>query len=169
MDGGSVAGVGFAASRPPRAVVAGSDATELFDFLEEVLDQVAPFVHFPVIQDCSSSTGIGRDNGQRASLVQLRPEPVTVKGLIADQRLQGDASNQRCRTDTVVPLARQQNEAHEIAERIDQRDDFRRQIAARLADGLIFSPPFAPVPCRWTLTMVPSTSPYSKSGSCDNS
>src|SRR5512134_3983236 len=62
-------------------------------------------------------------------------------------------------------LARQQNEAHEIAERIDESHDLGRQTAARLANGLIFSPPFAPVPCRWTLMMVPSTSPYSKSGS----
>jgi len=122
MDGGLVAGVGF--------VVARGDATELFDFLEEVLDQVAPFVHFPVIWDCSGSTGIGRDDGQRASLVQLSPEPVTVKGLIADQRVEGDATKQRCHADTVVPLARQQNEAHEIAERIDERDDLGRQTAA---------------------------------------
>src|SRR5512134_2092428 len=161
MDGGSVAGVGF--------VVARGDATELFDFLEEVLDQVAPFVHLAIIRNFSGSTGIGRDDGQRASLVQLSPEPVAVKGLIANQRVEGDATKQRRHTDTVVPLARQQNEAHEIAERIDQRHDLGRQTAARLADGLIFSPPFAPVPCRWTLTMVPSTSPYSKSGSCDNS
>src|SRR5512134_1937616 len=139
MDGGSVAGVGF--------VVAGGDAAELFDFLEEVLDQVAPIVHLAVIRNCSGSTGIGRDDGQRAK---------------------GDATKQRRHADTVVPLAWQQNEAHEITERIDQRHDLGRQTAARLADGLIFSPPFAPVPCRWTLTMVPSTSPYSKSGSCDN-
>jgi hypothetical protein len=49
-----------------------------------------------------------------------------------------------------VPLARQQHEAHQIAERVDERCNLRRQAAARLADGLILSPPFAPVPCWWT-------------------
>jgi hypothetical protein len=46
-----------------------------------------------------------------------------------------------------VPLARQQHEADQIAERVDERRNLRGQAAARLADGLILSPPFAPVPC----------------------
>jgi hypothetical protein len=47
-----------------------------------------------------------------------------------------------------MTLARQQNKARQIAQGIDQKNDFRRQAAARFADGLILSPPFAPVPCR---------------------
>jgi hypothetical protein len=46
-----------------------------------------------------------------------------------------------------VALAWQKNEAGEIAERVDKRHDLGGQAAARLADGLILSPPFAPVPC----------------------
>jgi hypothetical protein len=46
-----------------------------------------------------------------------------------------------------VTLTRQQHEADQIAERIDERRNLRRQAAARFADGLILSPPFAPVPC----------------------
>jgi hypothetical protein len=46
-----------------------------------------------------------------------------------------------------VTLARQEHEAEQIAEGIDKRGNLRRQAAARLADGLILSPPFAPVPC----------------------
>jgi hypothetical protein len=46
-----------------------------------------------------------------------------------------------------MPLAGQQHEADQIAERIDDHRDLRRQAAARFADGLILSPPFAPVPC----------------------
>ena len=52
--------------------------------------------------------------------------------------------------------------------RIDQGQDFRRQTAAALADRLIFGPPFAPCPWRWTRTIVPSTMTYSRSGSVDN-
>jgi len=46
-----------------------------------------------------------------------------------------------------LPLAWQEHEADEIAERIYDDRDLRRQAAARFADGLILSPPFAPVPC----------------------
>jgi len=47
----------------------------------------------------------------------------------------------------VVPLARQQHEAGQIAERIDQRHNLDGQAAARSANGLILRPPFAPAPC----------------------
>ena len=54
--------------------------------------------------------------------------------------------NERRNTDRIVAMARQQDEAHEIAERIGHREDFGRPAAFRLADGLILSPPFAPWP-----------------------
>jgi hypothetical protein len=46
-----------------------------------------------------------------------------------------------------MTLPRQEHETQQIAERIDQRRNLGRQAAARLANGLILSPPFAPVPC----------------------
>ena len=46
-----------------------------------------------------------------------------------------------------MPLARQEHEADHIAERIYDHRDLRRQAATRFANGLILSPPFAPVPC----------------------
>jgi hypothetical protein len=65
-------------------------------------------------------------------------------------------------------LPGQQNEANKISQRIDQRDDLRRQPAARTPDRLTISPPLAPAPCWWTRTIVPSIMAYSKSGSPDN-
>jgi hypothetical protein len=47
-----------------------------------------------------------------------------------------------------VALSRQQNEAHQIAERVGKRQNLRRQAASRFADGLALSPPFAPWPWR---------------------
>jgi hypothetical protein len=44
-----------------------------------------------------------------------------------------------------MALARQEHEAHEVSQRIDQRDDLGRQPAARATDGLMVSPPFAPL------------------------
>src|SRR5207344_865163 len=73
--------------------------------------------------------------------------------------------DQRPDTDAIVALAGQKHEANEIAEGVDQGHDFGGQAATRAAYGLILSPPFAPVPCWWTRTSVPSMRTYSKSGS----
>ncbi len=45
----------------------------------------------------------------------------------------------------VVGLSGQKKETHKVSERIDQRDNLRRQPATRTPDGVILSPPFAPV------------------------
>jgi hypothetical protein len=44
-----------------------------------------------------------------------------------------------------VALAGQQDEAHQIAEGIDEGDDLGGQAAARAADRLILGPPLAPL------------------------
>jgi hypothetical protein len=49
---------------------------------------------------------------------------------------------QRLGADAVVALAREQDESRQIAQGIDKRHDLGRQSAARLADGLILSPPY---------------------------
>jgi len=67
----------------------------------------------------------------------------------------------------IKAMAGQQNEAHQIAERIGEGEDFGRQAAFGAADGLALSPPFAPWPWRWTLTMVASTMANSMSGSSE--
>ena len=76
-----------------------------------------------------------------------RSQPASVKSLVADQRQAMDAGHESLETGDVMPLAGQEHEADQIAERIDDHCDLRRQAAARFADGLILSPPFAPVPC----------------------
>src|SRR5216684_1266933 len=67
----------------------------------------------------------------------------------------------------IEALSRQQDESDEVAERIGEGQDLGRHAALGLADGLALSPPFAPCPWRWTLTMVASTMAYSMSGSSE--
>src|SRR5215210_3071038 len=64
-------------------------------------------------------------------------------------------------------MAGQENEAHEIAKPVGEGEDFGRHAALGAADGLALSPPFAPCPWRWTLTIVASTMAYSMSGSSE--
>src|SRR4030095_11378639 len=61
----------------------------------------------------------------------------------------------------------QEHKAHEVAERVGERQDLGGQATFGAADGLAVRPPFAPCPWRWTLTMVASTRAYSRSGSSE--
>src|ERR671917_778494 len=159
MDGGGVAGVGF--------VVAGGDGPELLQLGEGVLDEVAPAVHVAVEADGGLAVGLRRDHRGGAAIVKPCSEPVRVERFVAEQSAEGDALDQRLHADAVVALAGQQDEAHRIAEGVDEGDDLGRQPAARAADGLISSPPFAPLAFWCAATMVPSIRAYSKSGSAD--
>ena len=109
---------------------------------------------------------LGNDNASPA-LIKLTVQPVAVKSLVGEQVVECDAVNKRRHTNRIEPVTGQEYEAHEIAKRISQREDFGRPAAFRLADGLIFSPPFAPCPWRCTLTIVASTMAYSMSGSSE--
>jgi hypothetical protein len=46
-----------------------------------------------------------------------------VEGLVGDERADRDAGEKRLDADAVVPLAGQQDEARQIAQRIDKSDD----------------------------------------------
>ena len=70
-------------------------------------------------------------------------------------------------TGAVVTLARQKDEAHQIAERVDQRHDLGGQSATRLAYGLIFESPFCAGAMLVDPDEVASMRTYSKSGSSD--
>jgi hypothetical protein len=129
-------------------VVSGGDATELLDPLEEVLDEMPPFVHLGVVWDWRFAVGLRRDDGNSAAFVERGAQGVVVERLVSDQGVEIDASDQWLDADAVVTLAWEQNEARQIAQRIDEGDDLGGQSAARPADGLILSPPFAPAPCR---------------------
>ena len=157
MDHGTEAVIGL--------VVARGNAPEFFELAEEVFDEMAPAIHVKVARDGARSVGLGRDHGCRAALIEFGTQPIHVEGPVGQQRREIEVLDERCHPDAVVALARQEHEAHQIAERIDECHDLGRQAAARAPDGLRLSPPLAPLPCWWTRTMVPSISAYSKSGS----
>jgi hypothetical protein len=106
----------------------------------------------------AGTAGLRRDEGAGAPPIELGAQPIIVEGLVAEQSVDPDA---------VVALAGQKNEAYEIAERVDHCDDLGGQATSRPANGLISSLPFAPMPCWWTRTIVPSMVAYSKCGSPD--
>lgn len=126
----------------------GGNAAELLQALEEAFDQVPPLVDFGIVGNDRLSIGLRRDDGERASLVQLSANGANVERLVGEKRREIDACNQRLYADAVMTLAKKEGKAHQVAQRIDERHHLGSQAAARFADGLILSPPFAPVACR---------------------
>lgn len=91
---------------------------------EEVLDQVAPFVHFVIMRDAPGPVGLGRDDRCGPAFIEVGAQPVVVEGFVADERRKIEAGDQRLNTDAVVTLTGQKDEANEIAESVDQGHDF---------------------------------------------
>src|SRR3954464_5477258 len=148
-------------------VGAQGDALELLQLAEEVLDQVPPFVHLAVNLERGRAAWMLGDDHLGAALVQVRDDVVADESGIADQRAECDPVDERRHADRVEPLPWQEHKAHQITERVGERQDFGGQAAFGAANSLALRPPFAPCPCRWTLTMVASTRAYSRSGSSE--
>src|SRR5665213_490126 len=128
---------------------------------------MAPFIEFGVERERQSASGMLGNDDLCAALVQVCDDRVAIKGFVGDQSAEGETLDQRCDANSVEAVARQQDEAYEVAERVGESEDFGRHAAFGAPDGLALSPPFAPCPWRWTLTMVASTMAYSMSGSSE--
>src|ERR1700676_3447272 len=128
------------------------DTLELLELAEEVLDQMAPFVHLGVDLEWGGAARMLRNHDLGAALVEVGDDVVAVEGLVGDQGAERDPLDQRRDADSIEALSRQQDESDEVAQGIGEGQDFGRHAALGLADGLA-----APCPWRWTLTMVAST------------
>ena len=138
MDHGRKAGVGF--------VAAHGYAFELLEFAEEILDEMAPAIDFGVDGKRIRALWTLGDDDCGAALVELSDNPVGIERFVGDQRIELDALDQRGDTDRVMSLAGQQHEAHQIAQRVGQRQNLGRQAASGFADRLTLSPPLEPWP-----------------------
>ncbi len=96
MDGGSESHVGF--------VVTGGDSPEYYDFLEQILGQVVPFVHLLIIGNFFAPTGVEQDSRQYAALVWLDTQPGVVKGALAGEYARPEAAQQRFSDEPLVAL-----------------------------------------------------------------
>src|SRR3954454_15002501 len=122
---------------------------------------MAPFVHLGVDLQRSGAARMLRDHDRGAAPVEIGDNVIAVEGHVGDQGAEFDALDQRRDPDYVEALSGEQHEADEIAQSVGEGQDFGRHAAPGAADGLARSPPFAPCPWRWTLTMVASTMAYS--------
>lgn len=130
---------------------------------------MSPFVHLAVdSQECLSIGALRYTNG-RAARIHLFDDPIAVERLVGQECVKRQALDQWRDAHGVTAVARQKDEPHEVAEGVGKRQYLSRPAAFRLTYSLTESPPFAPCPARWTLTMVPSIIAISMSGWSDKS
>lgn len=133
-------------------VVAGCDASEVFEAAEHALNDVAAFVSILVVTMRMFACRIGRDHRFDTPPGEFIAQAVGVIGSVGQQasRMAHHADQAAC-TDQIVRVARCDEEGDRTADLVGQRMDFGCLAAARPADGVVERPPFAPAAERWAL------------------
>jgi hypothetical protein len=103
IDHGREAAVGF--------VGAYGDALELFEFAEEVLDEMAPFVHLEIDIEGFASPWMLGDDGFRAAHIEVLDDAVGVEGLVGNQGVKLQAFDEWRKANSVEALSRQEDES----------------------------------------------------------
>ena len=110
MDHGLEALIGFAGSH--------GNTLELFEFAEEILDQVPPFVNLQVNWDGLCASWVLRYDDFGTSIIEVGDDVIAVERFVSEQSPELDAVNQWRNADAVEAVAWHQVEAHEIAQSI---------------------------------------------------
>lgn len=109
-----------------------------------------------------------RDDRGYILLIESRSQPVGIESAVGEQVIGAEAFDQIRHGAQVMRLPGHQPEIDEVTQAVGQRQYLGGDTTARAAYGLAESPPLAPWPERWTLTIEPSIIAYSRSGSDDN-
>lgn len=127
-----------------------------------------PFVCFLVEGRGETPVRFRRDDRGYVLLIESRSQPVGIESAVGKQVVGAETLDQIWHGPQVMCLPGHQPEVNEVAQTVGQRQYFCGDTAARASYRLAKSPPLAPWPERWTLTMEPSIIAYSRSGAEDN-
>ncbi len=95
-------------------VVTGRDAAELFELIEEALDDVALLVEFGVVRPFEGAVSFRRNDDLAADLHDPVAQVISVVALVGDDGLCGEALDQFVGKGDVVALPRRADQAHRI-------------------------------------------------------
>ena len=128
--------------------IARGDAPELFEFVEEPLDQVALGIEREVAATRRLAVRLGRDDGDDACGSETVEEAVGIVGLISDEGLRRGLGDELRGRHEVVHLAWGERQDKRIAQGIDEGMDLGAQTSSGASDGLVLAPLFsAPALC----------------------
>jgi len=120
--------------------ITGGDAAKVLDGIEEPLDEIALAVERKIAVPFDLAVCFRRDHRFDGAHFQALDEAVAVVAFVAEQRCGLDLSGKRFCLRDVVCLSCGQAECEGISQGVDDGMDFRRQAAARAADGLVLAP-----------------------------
>ena len=118
-------------------LVAGGDGSEMFESIEEALDEIAFGVEGEVAFAERFAVGLGRDHRHDAAHGQSFDEAVGVVTFVGDEGVRLDFGEERFGLGDVVDLTAGQADRQRIAERVDNGVDLGRQSAARSPDRFL--------------------------------
>lgn len=128
--------------------IARGDAPELFEFVEEPLDQVAFGVERKVAAAGRLAVRLGRDDGGNAGGYETVDEGVGVVSFVGNEGLRCSLGDQLRGGNQVVDLAWGEPQDERIAQSIDESMDLGAQASSGSSDGLALAPFFgAPALC----------------------
>jgi len=133
---------------PCELVIAGGDGSEVFELVEEALDEVALAVDFGIDGALELAVALGRDVRRGAmGGDQLDDGAGIIAAVGAGVACRVEAGEQRRHGCLVGGLARAEHEAQRQAAAIDDDVDLGAQSAPRSSDGVIRTPFFPPAAC----------------------
>jgi len=139
---------------PCELVVAGGDAPEVFDFVEEALDEIALSVKREIDRALDLDVALGRNVGLGAARLDERDDAFRIIAAIGDNVAgQANAAEQGRRGGLIGGLARREQQADRQALGIDHGMDLGAQSSTRTTDGVIRAPLFPPAACWCARTM----------------
>ena len=124
--------------------------TELFELVEEALDDVALLVEIGVVGTLHLAVSFRRDDRRRSGLHDPLDEMVSVIALVGNRHARVEAVDKIMGKGNVVALAGTTDQTDRVAKRIAGGMDFGAQPAPRPAQALGIRPPFslrAPAAC----------------------
>ena len=100
-------------------IIACGDATKVFEFIEEALDQIAFAIKSEIAVARCLSVGLGWNDRGDVSPVESVDERVSIVRLVAEQSLRFNTIEQRLRAGKIVRLTGCQHQLDRIAQGVD--------------------------------------------------
>lgn len=132
---------------PRRLFISGRDAPELFELAEAALDEMTLRIVMRVERMLDGAGWVVGNDRRRILGCDRFAERVGIISCIGHDEVRGQVFDKRKGLRRVARLSGGEVKANGTAEAAHGEMDFGAQAAARTADGLILSPPFAPLAC----------------------
>jgi hypothetical protein len=125
---------------PGGFVITGRDGAELFEFAEEILDEMARLVSLFVVIALDFAVFLWRDHRRLSCRAQRFDDAlVGVEGFVRQQSIGPHPRQQRVGALQIMVLARRQQERKRIAQRVNESMDFGAQPAFAAPYRLVFA------------------------------